>query len=602
MVDLKRLCGLATEITNHLLLDLSHAHPSLRHEFQRDAKTVERRMQNEGISYVTKTMPQLAAAVLSALQSKVFVTPTAFKCRKGSALPRFSGGLLGLVFDERGALKEDYDPLVVGELLQVYDYAKKLSLPYTRRQEQKVLKAFVETEEDLRNLVIPDDMVIKRARATIRAIFADFDPMDVRPKHGPGSVASGEKGTEKWVFSTKYAQIHQCYPYYEYFTATRRTLICGEGLKDYKKRLTALTGEAKVLLVDKDSRGPRLISSEPCEYQFIQQGLASGIIRTLENHPISSGRVNFSSQEINQQMALEGSVRKHIATLDLKEASDRVSTQLVDLLFSDVPQLLHCLKSTRTPRTKLPDGRTVCMRKFAPMGSALCFPVMSVILFALSKAIIETNGYRDDLLRVYGDDLIVPVDVAQAVIGKLPIYGLKLNVAKSFTHGDFRESCGMDAVKGIQVTPTRWRKPWPQSRTDAASIVSLVDFANQLYAGGYWSTAGFLERKLLGFFHQVASTVSLTNSTGAIGFKRVTRSDPSQPEQRRWNCRLKRYEVMRYQLRTRLNKEEYIRNSHRLFAHLVEQFCVQRPMQTARPQFLRANWFCAQEVECALAS
>lgn len=593
--DLKRLRGLTAGIYRSLFRDLCIAHPLLSKELTRDLQTVENRLEHEGIAFMTKTLPLLGAAILAGLQEGKLTLPSAFAKRKQSALPRLLGGLLRFVFDEEGVLV-DPDSLVIAELLQVTELGKKLSLPYSKEAEDKVINQFLDTETDLAALDIKDDMVIDRARATITRLFADFDPYDIIPRHGPGSTATGERFERKWHFSRHYAQIHSAYPYYTYFVASRGSFLQVRQVKDYRVRDRMLSGEARVCLVDKDSRGPRLISLEPLEYQYIQQGLGRAIMARLETHPLSSGRVNFTDQSINRNAALQGSLTGTLATLDMKEASDRVSLQLVEKLFRDVPDLLKCLLATRTPRTVLPDGRTVCMKKFAPMGSALCFPIESVVFFALCKAIIETNGCSADQLRVYGDDLIVPNDVALSVMDRLPKYGLKVNTAKSFTNGPFRESCGMDAVKGVQVTPARWRKPWPKSIWDGKQIAALVDFANRLYCAGFWSTCSYLERKLLRLIPNLPA-VGLANHTGALGFVRVT-AETAGPlamlkkgVSARWNSNLQRLEVQVFMCEPKTRKS-VLNGVPRLHANLVEQYTSSHAVSHAATK-LKRRWLCA---------
>jgi hypothetical protein len=73
-------------------------------------------------------------------------------------------------------------------------------------------------------------------------------------------------------------------------------------------------------------------------------------------------------------------------------------------------------------------------------------------------------------------------------------FGFKVNTHKSFWKGNFRESCGMDAYSGIDVTPTYMRRLLPVDRTDSHGVASTVALANQFYLKGMWRTAKFLRK------------------------------------------------------------------------------------------------------------
>ena len=99
-------------------------------------------------------------------------------------------------------------------------------------------------------------------------------------------------------------------------------------------------------------------------------------------------------------------------------------------------------------------------------------------------------------MRVYGDDIIVPVEYVQAVITALEAFGLKVNRDKSFWNGKFRESCGGDFYAGRWITPVRLRKDLPRTLRDVENVVGLVSLRNNLYWRGYWKTARRIDDRL----------------------------------------------------------------------------------------------------------
>lgn len=470
-----------------------------RKHLERDLKTLLSRTHSEGLSFLTKSLPKLGKALDLGLVNSRLTPVSGFRTANGRSTPAFLQAYFNLVFSEDGSLREDAPPAAVKHLRQVLFFAYKLEVPYDRNLELAVIDKFKEVDSALQltDSALPDTLLCLVARIT-ETVFMDFDPKDILPRHGPGAVATGERLEDKWVFTRLYSNIHQFYPYYDYFMVGRgRELL--DRLVWYKSLRRHESGVAKVVLVPKDSRGPRLISAEPLEYQWIQQGLGRKLAHHLEQDcSYTKGRVNFTNQEVNRSLALSSSTSKRYATLDLQDASDRVSLELVRKVFSRTPALLQALEATRSEATLLPTGEIVKLQKFAPMGSALCFPVEAYIFWVLlvASAVLEARMPLELASRkvyVYGDDIIIPVSWASRSIQVLESAGLKVNAQKSCITGSFRESCGMDAFKGVPVTPLRLRKLYTDRSSDGTVLASYVALANALSAE-YKGTADLIWR------------------------------------------------------------------------------------------------------------
>jgi hypothetical protein len=189
------------------------------------------------------------------------------------------------------------------------------------------------------------------------------------------------------------------------------------------------------------------------------------------------------------------------ATLDLKEASDRVSLALVREVFSQTPDLLRALEATRSSATTLPSGEVVTLKKFAPMGSALCFPVEAYCFWAILVASLARRdrvspGKAAESVFVYGDDIIVPTKDADFCMQALESVKLVVNRSKSCILGPFRESCGMDAFKGHPVTPVRAKTRWSGRASDGSAYVSYVALMNNLASSGYQKCSDYVREKL----------------------------------------------------------------------------------------------------------
>lgn len=347
--------------------------------------------------------------------------------------------------------------------------------------------------------------IVYRARRSLSRLFSSFDVKDIRPRHGPGAVSTKEKLWEKYQWSRVSERITRTYPLDEYFYSS-----LGHVCDRYQEMQSLDRNDAfaKVCLVPKDSRGPRLISCEPVDFQWIQQGLGRAIVKHVEHHPLTRYNVHFTDQQPNQFGALLGSSTGRYATLDLNEASDRVSCELVRLLFPE--PLLGALMNCRTTGTELPSGEHVTLRKFAPMGSSLCFPVLALTVWALLDAGAPDATTRESVL-VYGDDVVVTTAYAGAATKLLESFGLKVNRDKSCTCGFFRESCGVDAFRGVNVTPVRFRTLMTSSRSPNA-YVSWVAYANSLFVRGFHHAYDWIVEHLVSIYGEVPEYRGRTES------------------------------------------------------------------------------------------
>jgi hypothetical protein len=216
--------------------------------------------------------------------------------------------------------------------------------------------------------------------------------------------------------------------------------------------------------------------------------------------------IGFNDQEPNQLLAKEGSLTGSLATLDLSEASDRVSFQLVRTMFSRYPLLSEAIDVTRSMRAEVDGYGVIPLAKYASMGSALCFPIEAMVFLTIIFVGIEQSTNTQTSLksikrlmgrvRVYGDDIIVPVHYVHCVISELESFGMRVNASKSFWTGKFRESCGKEYYDGHDVTLSRVRRVFPTSRTDSEEIISLVSLRNQMFDSGMTKTVAWLDRTI----------------------------------------------------------------------------------------------------------
>ena len=468
---------------------------------RRDSRTLLKRYESEGVGFVTKTLPKFGKHFDTCLKNGRYVPNSTFRRGNGTVLPAFLLGLTNKVFDAQGTLlcKPDCDAIrLIRQLVFMY---YKLDVPYRPETESEAIVTFEETDKSLTacDLLQVEDMgAIDLASNFISDLFKDFDHGDISPRPGPGASADNKQSWLRYEPHVLYTKIHERYPYYRYYYCNSKHLL--DSLRKYKSLPRQTDGISKLSLVPKDSRGPRIICAEPTEFMWLQQGLGRAMMDWIERHPLTSGHVNFYDQTVNGKLALSSSKSREFSTLDMKEASDRISTNLVELLFDGVPQLRDALLALSTGNIELPDGRIMKKKKYAPMGSALCFPVMSIVHYALGVAsICLQHGVNRKISRqalyVYGDDLVVKTEYAGALLDVFPRYDLLFNSGKCCIEGHFRESCGIDAYDGVDVTPQRIRND-AILKNQPKTIVSSVAMVNGFFQRGLWTLAATWRRRI----------------------------------------------------------------------------------------------------------
>jgi len=246
---------------------------------------------------------------------------------------------------------------------------------------------------------------------------------------------------------------------------------------------------SKVVFVPKSVTSLRTICMEPTTLQWYQQGFFKSLSRYIRNHRYLKRRISLENQEYNRELAFVGSIDGSFSTIDLTAASDSVSWRLVKAWFQR-SVLRETFWSCRSKNALLPNGDVIRLHKFAPMGSALCFPVECLVFAAIVEASIKEVGGRphESQYRVYGDDIIVESEYAETVVSRLIQNGFIPNKDKSYTYTKssliYRESCGGEYLNGDDVTPirlSRWFAGLTFSVSDASTIERLISFANDCY-------------------------------------------------------------------------------------------------------------------------
>lgn len=380
-------------------------------------------------------------------------------------------------------------------------------------------RGWLQIEESMETLVVPK--WVSNLRILSDFLLEDFEVDEFLPKHGPGSTADGLRSInlKNEVSAIPYTISHL-------FLRDGVDSENDDGLNSKSVLLSELLGDvenvptsslpSRLMFVPKDYKKTRSICMEPVFFQWAQQGVLRNFEQFFKRSPYLKHHIRLEDQTINQVLAQRGSITHALDTIDLSSASDSLSWDVVKVVFS--PKVLKYLQATRSTMTRLPDGSLFRLRKFAPMGSALCFPVQSYIYSIVCAYIGICRAYgRDweaegaleglDLKRAYqstfksdsddrpsrlhpfscyGDDIICDNRMTSNVVRSLLQLGFSVNIDKSFTgQSDFRESCGKWFYKGHDVTPFRLSLGEVGARMSIATCMGLVDNINLAREFGY---------------------------------------------------------------------------------------------------------------------
>jgi len=374
-------------------------------------------------------------------------------------------------------LRVDRSDLLAEHLLE-YRYSEDLFRTESLVQAQKGT-FYSSMVMDVRNVLSP----------VIRAF--ELDPRLAR--HGPGAVSDPSIKTPLGKFSKLGADCRV-----DYLLRKEGHGSMG-GFSPFP--LSVQDRTSRLIFVPKTWKKMRGISAEPAGLQFFQQAIYRSIRRAITATSLSQV-IDLGDQGKSRLLAQRGSRDGSLATIDLSSASDSVTRQIVRDIFG-ASSLCRWLLATRSTHTLIENERLE-LNKFAPMGSACCFPVECLIFAGVAIATVVRKfgwcgSFRD--FQVFGDDIICPSSHALDLMENLVSLGFTVNSDKSYADGDYRESCGMEAWRGSEITPLRL-KDFSFNYDGSESLTfhdheRTIAYLNDLHARGYVRVRSFLLRKFL---------------------------------------------------------------------------------------------------------
>lgn len=519
------------QLYSALFKDLALYQPNLRLDLERDYSRIKSSTECMGIRVFTEYLPEIGKVLDQSISEERLVRPSiplmgAYK--NGVQIPRLFKGIWSRLFSEDGMPKHDIDPNILlffrtilfcgkkydmespvsalfeqtGEFYVTDSKLPKPSLDWVGVNSDRFDPCGLQLSEAVRGTDLPDlfrgqgnldsDM-LDTIQHTADIVSGELGLIELESfRHGPGAVAERQRGIEKFQFSRWSPRLEEQFPIYG--TALP---LSGE------TPFVEADAVSRLLAVPKTIKGPRLIAAEPVDNLWCQFSIMDYLYQWTPRSLLRDC-ISFQDQGPSRTLALKASRSKEYATIDLKSASDRVSLWLIERIFrKNLPFLLQ-LRACRTEiidlsiDKKLPS--LLRLKKFTTQGAALTFPIQSIVFAIIS---IGVGHYREGLrptgksvrriakqVQVFGDDIIVPNTWVEDTIAALEGLFLKVNLSKTHFRGHFRESCGMDAYNGFDVTPAYVSRFG--SATGPSVAAAVVDSANNFFLKGFWNAANAL--------------------------------------------------------------------------------------------------------------
>lgn len=293
------------------------------------------------------------------------------------------------------------------------------------------------------------DMRMSEFFSEVRKVISSWlgpIPRDLTPRHGPGATfrdrAPLNTVPDKMSSRPTVTPEAHCFVDLLAGTAWERALV--------SRRLSSpeIIQGNRFTTVPKDATKRRGICVEPSLNVAYQLALGKHIRRRLFR---ATGIDLDLGQDLHRELACRASLDGEYATIDLSNASDNVSFELVRLLLPE--DWFNLLSSLRSPKTFV-NGSWHRLEKFSSMGNGYTFELETVIFAALSEGVARMTNHparAGSGIWVYGDDIIVMSELSKALLSCLKFCGFIPNERKTFTTGPFRESCGGDFFLGVPV-------------------------------------------------------------------------------------------------------------------------------------------------------
>lgn len=319
---------------------------------------------------------------------------------------------------------------------------------------------------------------VKAMRDITKFLIAPRSWDDLRGRFGPGSSADVKTNHDKFLRAPIPVGAQGLLDMWH--LPFNDTLFGGNGANS--PRSFFRYGMTKVSEVPKSLKSTRVVSAEPANLMFAQLAIHDELTGLLNGVFPESVTLDNAYQHCRLLWV------KGYTSIDLSDASDHVSRRLVSMI---LPHWKDYLFPVRSTFSKFPDGSICPLRTFAPMGAGFCFSVLTATCLAIARSAARRA------VHVYGDDIICHVTDYQSVVDRLTRSGLVVNQMKSCPTGIYRESCGLEIYKTVDISPLLIRKD--PAKVDILTLEKWLSRLEQGWVGqSPWVN---VRRKLLALWY-----------------------------------------------------------------------------------------------------
>lgn len=379
---------------------------------------------------------------------------------------------------------QDGNPISLSRCLTFFEFFSRIPIQ-DERLEEDAIHRYLSNEVDIKTSF--DEDLLALLRQEIIDVVGDFRVVDELPVDFSGNASSELRSQSGVLKRMSYTKLP--------IGKLRRLALKLGVLPQFKGDKTPAT-TAKFATVPKNISTRRNISMEPVACMALQKYILTQLDPFLAS---CKWKITLHEQQHNADLAGQGSHNRKYGTIDLSDASDLVSNELVKAVFRGT-ELYYYTQYSRTTTVTGPFGE-LALKKFAPMGSALCFPIQCIIFAGIVALANRLKGVHTKF-QVYGDDIVCHDKVFTTVLWLLRQFGFRINEEKTFfPYHPFKESCGGEYRRGTCLSIFRLSRQFNASIFEMYKspqvLASAVETANTLYQIGLVVSSRYLVRRIL---------------------------------------------------------------------------------------------------------
>lgn len=382
------------------------------------------------------------------------------------------------LFDCITSIMENYG---LREVLQFLRFPKRLTL--TLAEDAGEIKALLDVNNQvkMRDRKGYNSYFIPIMREAVRAYCTPW-----RPDAFPKTFSNGAAADSSSVKVCKLRAYNSSLITQEEWDGTRHIL----GFPSVEQDPDQWT--VQPITVPKNAKRRRVIAPEHVWRQVEMSPLAQMFDHNMAISSVRDSKYpvillhNQSVSRTAAKLSADPSSYRRYATIDLSHASDSVSEALVRTIFCE-----HAGDVCKYVARYLRVGKKrVVKYLYSTAGSKLTFPVESIVFASIAYTATELHSVFSNgltMLRpiVYGDDIMVDERCAELCIEILEHFGFKVNISKSFSAGNFKESCGVESWMGVDVSSSFFPRHQFSNRKNgkvcADDVASLCELQHRVF-------------------------------------------------------------------------------------------------------------------------